>query len=95
MNAKDLLHDVNNELEIIIGAAKTMSYQTEDVSSRERCALIESAVYKISARLNSYFKTLIAAEMDQGGNSHPQSRAHTQVEPSPSPKAPWKTSLGS
>lgn len=66
MSAKNVLHDVNNQLEIIIGAAKTIGSQTEEVNLRERCALIESAVYKISASLNAYFKPLIAAEMERG-----------------------------
>lgn len=92
MNAEDVLHDVNNQLEIIIGSAKTMSRQSEDVRSKEGCALIESAAYKISARLNSYFKTLIASEMQQGGNSRPQPRARKQVEPGPSPETPSRIS---
>lgn len=70
MNAEDVLHDVNNQLEIVIGAARTIDRQTEHIRSKECCSLIESAVYKISACLNSYFKALIAAEMERGKVSH-------------------------
>lgn len=70
MNAEDVLHDVNNQLEIVIGAARIISSQSEDKGSKERCFLIESAVYQISASLNSYFKALIAAEMERGEVSH-------------------------
>lgn len=92
MDGKDVLHEVNNQLEIVIGTTRSISTQSEDERSRECRALIESAVYKMSAQLNSYFKTLIAAEMEQGGNSHPQSRARKQVvKPRRSPETPSRT----
>lgn len=51
MSIKDVLHDVSNQLEIIIGA-------------------------------------VIAAEMDPGENSHPQSRARKKIKPPLSPATP-------
>jgi nitrogen-specific signal transduction histidine kinase len=52
---KELLHEVNNQLEIAVGAAELLSQQYSDPSTKERCAQIQSAVLRTSKLLKTYF----------------------------------------
>jgi nitrogen-specific signal transduction histidine kinase len=54
--SKELLHEVNNQLEIIVGAADLLSRQSSDPSTKECCAQIQSAVFRTSKLLKAYFK---------------------------------------
>jgi nitrogen-specific signal transduction histidine kinase len=53
---KELLHEVNNQLEIVIGAAELLSRQYSDPSTNECCAQIQSAVFRTSKLLKTHFK---------------------------------------
>jgi nitrogen-specific signal transduction histidine kinase len=53
---KELLHEVNNQLEIVIGAAELLSRQYSDPSTKECCSQIQSAVFRTSKLLKMHFK---------------------------------------
>lgn len=54
--SKELLHEVNNQLEIVVGAAELLSRQSSDPSTKECCEQIQSAVFRTSKLLKTYFK---------------------------------------
>jgi hypothetical protein len=53
---KELLHEVDNQLEIVIGAAELLSRQSSDPSTKECCSQIQSAVFRTSKLLKTHFK---------------------------------------
>jgi nitrogen-specific signal transduction histidine kinase len=53
---KELLHEINNQLEIVIGAAELLSRQSSDPSTKECCSQIQSAVFRTSKLLKMHFK---------------------------------------
>jgi nitrogen-specific signal transduction histidine kinase len=53
---KELLHEVNNQLEIVVGAAELLSRQSSDPSTKECCAQIHSAVFRTAKLLKTHFK---------------------------------------
>jgi hypothetical protein len=56
---KELLHEVNNRLEIVMIAAELQSWQSSDPSSKECFAQIQTAIFKTSKSLKTYFKGAI------------------------------------
>lgn len=68
MGPKDLLHHINNQLEIIVSAAALVNLRSTDLQTGERCAEIRSAVFRASALLNAYFKEPIPNAT--AGNRH-------------------------
>jgi nitrogen-specific signal transduction histidine kinase len=52
---KDLLHEVNNQLEIVVDAAELLSQQSSDTSVRNYCEQIQSAVFRTSKLLKMHF----------------------------------------
>jgi hypothetical protein len=59
---KDLLHEVNNQLEIVVGAAKLLSQQSSDTFVRNYCEQIQSAVFTTSNFLKTHFKQPISIQ---------------------------------
>jgi nitrogen-specific signal transduction histidine kinase len=53
---KELLHEVNNQLEIIVGAAELLSRQSSDPSIKSYCEQIQSAVFRASKLLKTHFQ---------------------------------------
>jgi hypothetical protein len=62
MRHKDVLHTVNNQLEIITSAAELLSFGGPDASTRDLCTKIQSAVQATTAALSPHFKGLISRE---------------------------------
>jgi nitrogen-specific signal transduction histidine kinase len=52
---KELFHEVNNQLEIVVGAAELLSRQSSDTSVRNYCEQIQSAVFRMSKLLKMHF----------------------------------------
>ena len=52
---KELLHEVNNHLEIVVSASELLSLKYSDPSTKECCAQIQSAVLRTSKLLKMYF----------------------------------------
>jgi nitrogen-specific signal transduction histidine kinase len=71
--SKELLHEVNNQLEIVMFAAELLSQHCLDPSTKERCEQIQSAVFRTSNLLKTYFKGAIpiqpAPDAVSGANS--------------------------
>jgi nitrogen-specific signal transduction histidine kinase len=59
---KELLHEVNNQLEIVIGAAELLSRQYSDPSTKECCSQIQSAVFRTSKLLKMHFMEAISIQ---------------------------------
>ena len=59
---EELLHDVNNQLEIVVGAAELLSRQYSDPSTKECCAQIQSAVFRTSKLLKTHFKEAVSSQ---------------------------------
>lgn len=59
---KDLLPEVNNQLEIVVGAAEFLSQQSSDTSIRNYCEQIQSAVFRTSNLLKTHFKQPITVQ---------------------------------
>lgn len=55
VQSKELLHRVNNQLEIVMCAAELLSRQRSDPSTKECCEQIQSAVLRTSKLLKAYF----------------------------------------
>jgi nitrogen-specific signal transduction histidine kinase len=53
---KELFHEVNNQLEIVVGAAELLSRQSSDTVVRNYCEQIQSAVFRTSNLLKTHFK---------------------------------------
>jgi light-regulated signal transduction histidine kinase (bacteriophytochrome) len=53
--SKELLHEVNNQLEIVVSAAELLSRQHSDPEISEFCAQIQTAAFKTSKILKTYF----------------------------------------
>jgi nitrogen-specific signal transduction histidine kinase len=70
---KDLLHEVNNQLEIIVGAAELLSRQSSDSSMKSYCEQIQSAVFRASKLLKTHFREPISIQ--------PAPNAATQADP--------------
>jgi 2-keto-4-pentenoate hydratase len=69
---RELLHEINNQVEIVMFAAEVLGRQCSDPSSKECCAQIQTAIFRTSKILKTYFKVAIplqpapsaAAEVD-------------------------------
>jgi nitrogen-specific signal transduction histidine kinase len=59
---KDLLHEVNNQLEIVVGAAELVSQKSSDTSVRNYCEQIQSAVLRTSKLLKMHFNQPITVQ---------------------------------
>jgi hypothetical protein len=81
MRTQDLFHEVNNQLQIIVDAADTLSNQVEDPRSKERCTLIRTAATKISGSLHTYFKEPIASNTQSGGAESNQCSHPKRIQP--------------
>ena len=62
MRHKDLLHTVNNQLEIITSAAAILDLRSSDGITQDLCLKIQSAVVNTSAALTAYFRELRSEE---------------------------------
>ena len=52
---KELLHEVNNQFEIVVSVSELLSLKYSDPSTKECCAQIQSAVFRASKLLKTYF----------------------------------------
>jgi two-component sensor histidine kinase len=59
---KELLHEVNNQFEIIVGAAEVLSRQFSDPSIKNCCEQSQSAVFRASTLLKAHFQQAISIE---------------------------------
>jgi nitrogen-specific signal transduction histidine kinase len=59
---KELLHEVNNQFEIIVGAAECLSRQSSDPSTKHSCEQIQSAVFRTSKLLKTYFQEAVSSQ---------------------------------
>jgi hypothetical protein len=74
MRHKDLLHTVNNQLEIITSAAEILNLRNSDGITQDLCSKIHSAVVNTSAALTPYIGERIAEEQNieqPDGSSNP------------------------
>ena len=62
MRHKDLLHSVNNQLEIITSAAELFILRGADDTTRDLCSKIRLAALNTSAALSPHFRLLISDE---------------------------------
>jgi hypothetical protein len=56
---KELLHEVNNQLEIVMIAAELLSRQCPHPSTKESFTQIQTAIFRTSKILKTYFKGAI------------------------------------
>lgn len=59
---KELLHEVNNQLEIVVDAAELLSRQSSDPSTKKCCEQIQSAVFKTSKLLKTHFQEAMSIQ---------------------------------
>jgi hypothetical protein len=74
MRHKDLLHTVNNQLEIITSAAEILKLRNSDGITQDLCSKIQSAVVNTSAALTPYSRERISEEQsieERDGSSNP------------------------
>ena len=74
MRHQDLLHTVNNQLEIITSAADLLNQRNSDGTTQDLCSKIQSAVLNTSAALASYIRERISEEQSveqRDGSSNP------------------------
>jgi len=62
MRHRDLLHTVNNQLEIITSAAELLSLRDDEAVTTDLCSKIHEAVINASAALNAHFQSRIPEE---------------------------------
>jgi hypothetical protein len=62
MRDKDLLHTVNNQLEIIMSSAEILNLRNSDGITQDLCSTIQSAVLNTSAALAHYIRERISDE---------------------------------
>jgi hypothetical protein len=75
MRHKDLLHTVNNQLEIITSAAELVSLRDADPITQDLCSKIHAAVLDASTALSAHVKALISeAEVEQSSSPAPPKR---------------------
>lgn len=92
---KELLHEVNNQFEIIVGSAELLSGQCSDLSVKSYCEQIQSAAFRASKLLKAHFKEALSSQ----GATYDVSEAVAPVllsEPdqgSPARKSPANTLL--
>jgi hypothetical protein len=60
MDPKDLLHNVNNQFEVMLSATKLLHLRSPDAHTAELCSHIRLAVSNASSMLNAYMKERIA-----------------------------------
>jgi nitrogen-specific signal transduction histidine kinase len=65
--SKELLHEVNNQFEIIVGAAELLSGKSPDPSIKNYCEQIQSAVFRTSKLLKDHFQGAMAIEPSGDG----------------------------
>jgi hypothetical protein len=53
---KELLYEVNNQLEIVMAAAEVLSLQYSDSATKECCAQTQSSIVRTSKILKAHFK---------------------------------------
>lgn len=74
MRHKDLLHTVNNQLEIITSAAELLNLRNSDRITQDLCSKIQSAVLNTSTALAHYIRERISEgqSLEQcNGSSNP------------------------
>jgi hypothetical protein len=74
MRHKDLLHTVNNQLEIIMSAAEILKLKNSDGITQDLCSKIQSAVANASAALTPYIRERMSEEQSveqRDGSSNP------------------------
>ena len=62
MRDKDLLHTVNNQLEIIMNPAEILNLRDSDGITQDVCSKIQSAVVNTSVALTPYISERISEE---------------------------------
>jgi hypothetical protein len=55
MRPEDVLHHINNQLEIVVSAAQLLTRTSDREMTKECCAQIHSAAFTASAVLKRYF----------------------------------------
>jgi hypothetical protein len=60
---KELLHGVNNQFEIIVGAAEVLGRQSSDLSTKNSCEQIQSAVFRASKLLKTHFREAVSSQL--------------------------------
>jgi hypothetical protein len=83
MRHKDLLHTVNNQLEVITSAAEVLNLRSHDASTQDLCAMILSAALNTSAALTPYVMERISEEEGTAKNGQPMNPAKRAVPLSP------------
>jgi nitrogen-specific signal transduction histidine kinase len=68
---KDLLHEVNNPLEIVVGAAELLSQKSFDTSVTNYCEQIQSAVFRTSKLLEMHFNQPLTARPGRDAVNEP------------------------
>jgi nitrogen-specific signal transduction histidine kinase len=68
---KDLLHEVNNQLEIVVGAAELVSQKSSDTSVRNYCEQIQSAVFRMSKLLKMHFNQPLTVQPGRDAVNEP------------------------
>jgi two-component sensor histidine kinase len=74
MRHKDLLHTVNNQLEIITSAAELLNLRSSDRITQDLCSKIQSAVLNTPTALAHYIRGRMSEEQsieERDGSSNP------------------------
>ena len=74
MRDTDLLHTVNNQLEIIMSSAEILNLRNSDDITQDLCSKIQSAVLNTSTALAHYIRERISEEQSleqRNGSSNP------------------------
>jgi nitrogen-specific signal transduction histidine kinase len=68
---KDLLHEVNDQLEIVVGAAELLSQKSSDPSVTNYCEQIQSAVFRTSKLLKMHFNQPLTVQPGRDAVNQP------------------------
>ena len=71
MGPEDLLHEVNNQFEIVTSAAALLNLRNTDPHLKELASTVQTAIFNVSAILNAHFKDVIANQSSAASPAAP------------------------